>query len=353
MLMPMHPDVVPAPRRDATGVSAAPHSAATPAKAPAREDDAPAGRESAKAQDERLLASRVDPVEAGVEARAESAEPIRDAPSDLRGRQPQRDAFTLARLGPAPVAAGSLAPSDDEKLLLDLVNVERTSRNLKPLVWDAHLTRMARLHDSDMKASHRISHYSSRDSADLTTRLTRISYSAREAAENVAFDANVVKAHRALMQSPGHRRNILDPGLENVGLAIMTRQDRWIYVVEDFATPMEHFSDREAANRMSSAVARAKGWLRPPLAEDHDLSVRLDGLLEQMIASDTTEDAVGGGVGEGATIAFTSADPSMPPHDILAKASKSDGYALAVSFRKTERYPLGTWWAIVYLKDVY
>ena len=41
-----------------------------------------------------------------------------------------------------------------------------------------------------------------------------------KAGENIAGNQSVQNAFNALMNSPGHRRNILDPGFTNIGIGI-------------------------------------------------------------------------------------------------------------------------------------
>jgi len=260
---------------------------------------------------------------------------------------------SATRLSPYPSVSGVTEPNADEKLLVELINVERTTRGLKAVKWDGLLSGLARMHGADMRAVRKASHNSAEDGANFGTRLSRTPYRARAAAENVAYNADVVKAHRALMLSPGHRRNILDPVLTAVGTAVLTdTKDDWVWVVEDFATPMEHVSDDEAEQLMRESLSKARSrWSSLP--EDKAISRKLDSLVEEMIESGTVRNAVGSGVGEGWTLAFTSLDPTQPPASAIERAAKAEGYALAVSFRKTSRYPFGAYWAILYLKGTY
>jgi uncharacterized protein YkwD len=262
--------------------------------------------------------------------------------------------FAKAGIAPDPGFQSLAAPNEDEKFLVDLVNAEREARRLQPVTWDGLLSRLARNHGQDMRAAGRISHHSTSDGADYTTRLARTTYRARAAAENVAYNKDVLAAHRALMDSSGHRRNILDPDLRSIGTAVVTEPgDQWVYVVEDFAAPIASVTDAEAEQQLRSRLAHAgNGWFHA-LPEDQVLSGQLDGLLEQMIDSGSVADAVGGGVGDGWTMAFTSLDPAAPPPSALTRARKAESYSLAVSFRKTARYPFGAYWVILFLKGVY
>lgn len=256
-------------------------------------------------------------------------------------------------LRPSSSISGVTDPNRDEKLLLDLINVERASRKLRPLRWDGMLSGLARTHAVDMRAIRKATHNSPRDGADFRTRLARTPYRSSAAAENVAFNADVAKAHRALMASPGHRRNILDPGLTAIGLGVVVdSRDDWVWVVEDFATPIAHVTDEEAAAILRDALlAKRKRWASIP--EDKAMSRRLRQMVEEMVEDGTVRHAIGGGVGVGWTLAFTSLDPTQPPDSALERIAKADGYALAVTFRKTPRYPFGAYWAILYLKGVY
>lgn len=257
------------------------------------------------------------------------------------------------RLEAYPSISGVTDPTRDEKLLLELVNVERTSRKLKPLAWDGLLSGLARMHAADMRSMGKTSHESSADGATFRTRLARTPYRASAAAENLAYNANVLKAHRALMASPGHRKNILDPGLTALGLAVLVdTKDDWVWVVEDFATPMAHVSDEEAKELMQQTLTRSRSWRRS-LPEDKALSRKLGELVEEMAESGSVRNGVGSIGGEGWTLAFTALDPTQPPPSALERAKKADAYALAVTFRKTPRYPFGAYWAILYLKGAF
>lgn len=277
---------------------------------------------------------------------------VRTSPSVApSGRGTTQSSTRPVRITTSTVPAA--APTSDEKLLVDLVNVERSARGLNPVVWDGMLTSVARAHGEDMCLMGRASHNSSKDGADYGARLARSSYRARGVAENVAYNADVVKAHRALMLSPGHRHNILDPDLTAVGMAVVVEpRSDWVYVVEDFATPIANVTDAEAARLIRETLANSAakvGRTAPP--EDKALSRQLGGMVERMIASGSVNSAVARSVGEGWTLAFTSMDPAMPPTSALARAVSAESYALAISFRKTSRYPFGTYWAILFLKE--
>jgi uncharacterized protein YkwD len=54
------------------------------------------------------------------------------------------------------------------------------------------------------------------------------------AGENLAFAPTVASAHEGLMQSPGHRANILRPQFARVGIGIEDGGVHGLMVTEDF-----------------------------------------------------------------------------------------------------------------------
>ena len=123
--------------------------------------------------------------------------------------------------------------SDLERYMLDLVNEERTSRGLDALVLDKVLNASADAHSLWMLENNVFSHTGVGNSTP-TERMTAEGFDLSgswRTAENIAaqsergdeglFD-DVYDLHLALMNSPGHRENILMPDLEVVGIGIQT-----------------------------------------------------------------------------------------------------------------------------------
>ena len=54
--------------------------------------------------------------------------------------------------------------------------------------------------------------------------------------ENIALAPSVETAHRNLMNSPGHRANILDPAFTRVGIGIIVAPGAGLMVSQEFAT---------------------------------------------------------------------------------------------------------------------
>lgn len=107
-----------------------------------------------------------------------------------------------------------------EAQMLSLVNKERTSRGLKPLEADPELTQVARAHSRDMFSKGYFAHVNlnGQDPFDRM-RLAHVSF--HSAGENLALAKTLQMAHTNLMNSPGHRANILQPAYGRVGIGVL------------------------------------------------------------------------------------------------------------------------------------
>lgn len=107
-----------------------------------------------------------------------------------------------------------------EQQMLNLVNNERAKAGVSPLVWDDGLAGVARAHSEDMFKRGYFSHYSP-EGKDVGDRLNAAGISYTYAGENLALAPNIQSAHDGLMNSPGHRRNILDPAFHKIGIGAL------------------------------------------------------------------------------------------------------------------------------------
>lgn len=110
--------------------------------------------------------------------------------------------------------------SDLEAQMLDLVNEERKKVGLQPLKEDPELTMVARAHSQDMFARGYFSHYTP-EGKDPFDRMREAHVKFITAGENLALGQTLSICHRGLMNSPGHRANILYPNFGRVGIGIL------------------------------------------------------------------------------------------------------------------------------------
>lgn len=104
-----------------------------------------------------------------------------------------------------------------EATMLSLLNSERTARGLRPLAVSPPLTALGRTYAKDMFARGYFSHYNPEGQSPFD-RMRKAGIGFVAAGENLALAPNVHLAHQGLMNSPGHRANILSKDFGHVGI---------------------------------------------------------------------------------------------------------------------------------------
>ncbi|MFF1912516.1 CAP domain-containing protein [Streptomyces sp. NPDC058239] len=128
---------------------------------------------------------------------------------------------------PAAPASGAAAR------ILTLVNSERSKAGCSPLTMNAKLTKAAQDHSADM-ASHRNMSHTGSDGSAPGDRITRAGYQWSAYGENVAYGYSTPESVMAgWMDSPGHKRNILDCSFKEIGVGLAQPGNYW---TQDFGT---------------------------------------------------------------------------------------------------------------------
>jgi uncharacterized protein YkwD len=109
--------------------------------------------------------------------------------------------------------------SSEQEMLIS-VNAERTSRGLVPLEWSNGLRDVARNHSIDMFGRGYFSHINP-DGQSPSDRADAAGVKYGIVGENLALAPTNETAHQGLMESPGHRANILNPDFRKVGIGII------------------------------------------------------------------------------------------------------------------------------------
>jgi uncharacterized protein YkwD len=122
---------------------------------------------------------------------------------------------------------------DLEQQMLELINRERAAAGLDPLEPDPELTEVARRHSADMFARGYFSH-DTPEGKDPFDRMRESDVRFRTAGENLALAPTLQIAHTGLMNSPGHRANILRPQFGRVGIGILNGGRRGLMVTQNF-----------------------------------------------------------------------------------------------------------------------
>ena len=199
-----------------------------------------------------VLAIEALPVASEVKAAVETSRTARAVNAEIGAFQPQIEALAgqlggsallVTRIGEDQTEHLDLPDGLDlapdpiaERQLFDLVNEERRQRNLLPLVWDERLVPVARAHSAEMFRLKYFSHDSPVAGSPFDRlKAAKITYS--RAGENLAYAQSVAVAHRALMDSPGHRENILRPEFTRIGIGVINAGIYGRMVTQLFITP--------------------------------------------------------------------------------------------------------------------
>jgi uncharacterized YkwD family protein len=128
---------------------------------------------------------------------------------------------TTAQTAPKTPTAQTNATTltDAEQQMLKLVNDARVQNNLQPLKVDMQLCNIARIKSQDMIDNNYFSHNSPKYGSPFDM-MKSFGVGFVQAGENIAGNQNVQNAENALMNSPGHRKNILSPNFTHIGIGI-------------------------------------------------------------------------------------------------------------------------------------
>lgn len=111
--------------------------------------------------------------------------------------------------------------NDAEQEMFRLLNTERSKQGLPPVFFDEELAEVARGHSRDMFSRGYFSHYTPEGESPFdrmaNSGITTFLY----AGENLALAPSTDLAMQGLMNSPGHRANILNPNFNKVGIGVI------------------------------------------------------------------------------------------------------------------------------------
>lgn len=139
-------------------------------------------------------------------------------------------------LASRPAATIDDPASAAEAELLRLINQERERAGREPLALDPKLQALARAKAEDMAVLGYFDHVSP-TYGTVYDMLNEAGIRYKWAGENIARAGSLSAAHEALMDSPGHRANILSAGYTHVGVGVYRSGSRW-YIAQLFLRPL-------------------------------------------------------------------------------------------------------------------
>lgn len=127
------------------------------------------------------------------------------------------------------VSLSEILPAGTENAaFLTAINTLRIAKGLNPLVVDANLTSVAQQWAQQMAQDNGISHRS-----DLRAGITS---PWKSLGENVGVGPAVPELMAAFIASPGHYRNLVDPGFTHVGVGSVRTSGGLLYTAHEFMT---------------------------------------------------------------------------------------------------------------------
>jgi uncharacterized protein YkwD len=135
----------------------------------------------------------------------------------------------------------------EEKTMIDLTNLERRKVGRSELQFNDILAQAARKHSENMAKLNIFAHEVEGKNVDY--RVQQVGYRYRTVGENLSYSwsngypfshphYSVEKAVIGLMNSPGHKENILHPEFTQIGIGIHITPDGRKYFTQVFGTPL-------------------------------------------------------------------------------------------------------------------
>ena len=118
-----------------------------------------------------------------------------------------------------PVIPAVTVVTADEQLMVDMINQERIAAGVSPVKLDLRLASVGRAKANDLKANNYFDHNSPTYGSPWAM-MQQVGLTVGWAGENLSGNKSVEGSMAALMLSPGHKANILDPRFTHVGVGI-------------------------------------------------------------------------------------------------------------------------------------
>jgi uncharacterized protein YkwD len=145
--------------------------------------------------------------------------------------------YEAAEIYSPVLGAETINPSD----IVLYINNERMKTGAPPLRENAVLTKAAQMRADVILKYQNFSHQDPYENIRLDTVLPKVNYPFRYASENIGMgDSSALAFVNGFMSSPSHKANLLNPDLQETGVALVTGPYKQYYVnivVQLFAIP--------------------------------------------------------------------------------------------------------------------
>jgi len=180
-------------------------------------------------------------------------------------------------------------PDEAEKRLLAMVNRDRVSANLPPLTWDDRVAAVARTYSGEMRRTKVVAHLSP-TTGSAADRVRAAKVKTAVVLENVARAYGIGEAHLGLMNSPGHRANLMSGTATHLGIGVVFGDEvsgrREIFITQVFTRVPPKIDPARVTEQI-----RAKLFAVKPMGNDVRLVAIAQQLADQLATGKTREQA--------------------------------------------------------------
>jgi uncharacterized protein YkwD len=179
-------------------------------------------------------------------------------------------------------------PADEaERRMLALVNRDRQAAGLSPLLWDDRVAAVSRGHSADMRKTKIVAHISP-TTGSAADRVRAAGIKTAMVLENVARAYGAGEAHTGLMNSPGHRANVLAPQATHIGIGVVLGEEvsgrREMFITQVFTRVPPRLERAQAVELVRQRLHAAR-----PVGVDVRLSSVAQDLADGLAAGKTRD----------------------------------------------------------------
>jgi uncharacterized protein YkwD len=179
-------------------------------------------------------------------------------------------------------------PADEaERRMLALVNRDRQAAGLAPLLWDDRVAAVSRGHSEDMRKTKIVAHISP-TTGSAADRVRGAGIKTAMVLENVARAYGAGEAHTGLMNSPGHRANVLAPQATHIGIGVVLGEEvsgrREMFITQVFTRVPPRLERAHAVELVRQRLHAAR-----PVGVDARLTSVAQDLADGLAAGKTRE----------------------------------------------------------------
>lgn len=181
-------------------------------------------------------------------------------------------------------------PDEAERRVLASLNRDRVAAGLSMLLWDDRVAQVARGHSDEMRRTHVVAHISP-TTGSAADRVRAAQIRTGVVLENVARAYGVNEAYQGLMNSPGHRANIMSPVATHIGIGVVFGDEvsgrREMFITQVFIRVPPKLDRGAAVETVRSKLIA----MRPQLVSQPQLTVLAQQVADALAAGEPRDQA--------------------------------------------------------------